>query len=227
MQTNAQAQMLTKMLTNTEYMSDPQRVERVVQRFLALRLGALMNPNTKRYLDYITDLVFYKEAIDKEKAQDMSYADFACLIHQVGGRQSYDGETYDSWHEQMVEYRFLAETILDISSCSIPARMFLELPLAAFYAYLYGVSHSYGLVQELNAIKGSQGYSPDYTIRDYLTENLNILEKSWVPVLALEDYAQRVRDAHQNVGRVLVQSFRLAFPDRFRLASVCRRFGTG
>lgn len=211
--------------TNAEYMSDKKRVGRTVQRFMAMTLKELSDINAK-CIDFINDEFMKNEWLSHEKTREMPYIEFACLIDQVGGNHSYDWPRHDSFSEQQFYYKCIAGVLLD-HKATIPVRMFTELPLKAFYEYLIGMADAEGQVRLQMAFKHIRKccqYGDDYTIKDFLTEKIRTINRAWTPIESIRMYEHTVRTAHQDIGRLLVNSFRFAFPDSFRVKDICDKY---
>ena len=209
--------------TNTEYMSDKARVERTVQRFMNITIQELGAVQSKKYIDFITDEIIPREGLSAEKAQNMSYIEFACLIYHVGGNHKYDWHDHDSLSEQMFYFRCIAGALLDGGKVSIPIKLFLSLPLIAFYTYMDRVSaEGKNLLVEYSRIKarcqnpGKEGY----TIRDFLLDKMGITNKAWIPINSLAEYESKIRTAYKDIGGLLVDSFHMAFPYRFHIKDI-------
>lgn len=207
--------------TNAEYMSDEKRVERTVQKFMKIKLKELRDIHAK-CIDFINEEIMQKEVLSLEKALDMSYIEFACLVDNVGGNHSYDWSNHNSFSEQQFYYKCITGALLD-SKATIPVRLFTALPLQAFYDYLIGMSDEEGRIRlqmELKHIRECCQYKEGYTIRDFLAEKIRALNKAWIPIEPIRIYEHTVRTAHQDIGRLLVNSFHLAFPDSFHVKDI-------
>ena len=209
---------------NTQYMSEPARAERAVRNFANVTLRELRNERTKKYMDYIMDTIRSKEYLVKEKVQDMTYMELACLIDSVGGNSDYDGFEYDSFDRRLGYYKLAAYTLMDKSMASIPVRMFLALPLKAFYGCLNSISPGNGLPAEFEAVRDCCDYTKDYTVKDFLAEKIGALNKAWAPVMSFEWYKDNVIQNHEDIGRLLIDSFHMAFPDSFHAESICKKY---
>lgn len=212
--------------TNTEYMSDTARVERVVQKFMNMTLKEFKTPQTEQYIDFVVEEIIRREDLSGKRVQDMSYIEFACLIDQVGGNSLYDWKDHDSWSEQLFYFMCVAAMLVNGSKDSIPVRLFTALPLKAFYTYMGSNKCSYGssLQSEFEHIAKCCQYNEDYTIMDFLSEKINVLNKAWKPIQSLEEYQQKMMAAHKDIGILLINSFRLAFPDRFHAEDIRDRY---
>lgn len=207
--------------TNAEYMSDKERVERTVQRFMQITLRELRDINVK-CIDFISKEIMQNEILSSEKTLDMPYIEFACLVDHVGGNKSYDWPNHDSFSERQFYYKCITVALLD-NKATIPVKMFTALPLNAFYDYLLSLCDDGGrshLQMELKHIRECCQYRKDYTIKDFLAEKLRTLNKAWLPVESIETYTDTIRTAHQDMGRLLVDSFHLAFPDSFHVKDI-------
>lgn len=212
--------------TNTEYMSDAARVERVVRKFMNMAIKEFRTPQTEQYIDYITFELIHREDLSEEKVQDMSYIELACMIDQFGGNPRHDWKDHDSWSEQLFCFICVANALINGSKDSIPVRLFMALPIKAFYAYMGSnrSSYRYSLQSELKHITECCQYNEDYTIMDFLSEKMTVTGKAWKPIHPLEEYRQKMIAAHKDIGSLLISSFRLAFPDRCHAEDIRDRY---
>lgn len=197
--------------TNTAYMSDPARAERTVRRFMKLTLREMKQMQTQNYVDYIMDKIAPAEDLSPETLEDMTYIELASLIAQVGGAACYDGYDYDSWSLQQSCYCYLAYILTDGKRRSITVRLFLALPLKAFYTCLESLFADGRMYEKFNYIRARCSYEDGYTIGDFLAEKLKKLSKAWLPIVPLDSYEDSVRAALGGIGRLLVDSFEAAF----------------
>lgn len=211
--------------TNAEYMSGQERVERTVQRFITTTLKELRDINAK-CIDFINEEVENNESLSHEKALNMPYIEFACLIDHVGGNHNYDWSNHNSFSERQFYYKCISGVLLD-NKATIPVRMFTALPLKAFYEYLISMADAEGQVHlqmQFKYIRQCCQYREDYTIKDFLAEKTKALNKVWTPIESIRIYEHTIRTAYQDIGRLLVNSFRYAFPDSFRAKDICDKY---
>ena len=208
--------------TNTQYMSDPARVERVIRRFMNITLQEMKRMQTRDYTGYITDKLTLTEGLSPEKLPNMSYVELACLIDSVGGKEQYGSLNYDSWAQQMTFYQCLAGILSTGNRRSIPVRLFMALPLQAFYAWLNRMCGRGSLT--FSALRSRCSYRNGYTIGDFLAEKIDRLNSPWRPVIPLSAYKTTITGAHKDIGIVLVKSFRMAFPRQFDAAEICSKY---
>lgn len=213
------------MQTNTEYMSNPARVERVVQGLMCMTLGQMSNARTDAFIEFAAAELIEKEHLSAERMQDMPYIEFACLIDSIGGNPKYDYPDHDSAREQLALYKMAASILMEMGKSSIPVRLFLALPLKAFYTYMDSASAQGGMMDEFEAVRNYDShYKEGCTINDFLSEKMGAARKSWIPITSMEDYKQSIVNAYKGMGSLLVDSFRRAFPNRFHAEEVCRRY---
>ena len=192
--------------TDTAYMSDPARAERTVRRFMNLTLREMKQMQDQDYVGYITDRLVSIEGLSPERLPDMPYIELACLIHNVGGQPRYDGYDYNSWDQQLVFYQCLAGILMDGNLYSIPVRLFMALPLKAFYA---GLNH---LMKYFGRIRRLCSYREGYTISDFLEEKTQKLTKAWQPTTPLDSYQKTIIHSLSSIGFLLVESFQTGLP---------------
>lgn len=211
--------------TNTEYMSDAARVERVVRKFMNMTVKELKKVQSKKFIDFITNEIIPKEGLSEEKVQHMSFMEFACLIDHVGGKPQYVWHNHDSLSERLFYYRCIAGALLEGSKASIPIKLFTALPLMAFYMYLDRVSvGEKDFREEYVYVKRHCSYREGYTIKDFLVEKITVINKAWVPIDSLAEYEDKMRTAYADLGRLLIDSFLMAFPDKFHPKDICQKY---
>lgn len=218
--------------TNYEYMSDEARVGRVIHKLMDVTLRELLDAHlqNKRYINYVVEDVVQAEGLSEEKVQDvMSYAEFACLIDHAGGNSDYDFPDYDSYAEQMIYFRNIAYVLLNGSKASIPVRLFLAVPLKAFYGYMCKAAVQKGMTAK--ALQDDflliQKNCDDWrtcTIEDFLWQKIDAAKKPWLPISSLEAYRESVETAHKDMGRLLVGSFHKVFPEKFWIGEIHKKY---
>lgn len=196
--------------TNTEYMSDKARAERVVRRFMDMTLSELAAAQNSKCIEFITEEMIPREGFSEEEIQDITYLEFVRLINGVGGNSDYDWYDHDSYAEQLTYYKMLARALLNAGKVSIPVRLFMALPLKAFYTCLNNMSNRKALLKQFEGIKGR--YSDNCTIEDFLSAEIYEGNKVWVTIMPIDDYKEQMKAAHIHMGNVLVDSFCTAFP---------------
>lgn len=197
--------------TNTEYMSDKARAERVIRKFMNMTLGKLVTTQNRKCMEFITEEMISREGLSEEEIQNMTYLEFVRLIDGVGGNSDYDWYNHDSYAEQLTYYKMLTNAILNSSKVSIPVRLFMALPLTAFYSCLSDISGKNALLRELTRIKSRCKCNDDYTVRDFLSDKLSEANKVWVTIVPIHEYEEKMKAAHIDMGKVLVDSFCTAF----------------
>lgn len=230
--------------TNREYMAEPARVERTLQRFTKMTLHELKAVQQKKrnYAEWCMDGAIAIENLDREKAETMSYMDIICFLHNIWGDDRYagirngDGTAYPSDLCQDFTYKMLARLLLDVQMKSVPIRLFMELPLKAFYGYLERISRDallsreyrmacdeYVKLKDLSTVELAGVY--EATIKDVLRLCNNVFCMAWIPTqMELENYSQSIMSAYRLVERLLVKSFRLAFPEQFCMDRIRTRY---
>lgn len=210
------------MITNTEYMSDPARAERTVRRFMDITLRELKRMQTRDYIGYITNKLVLTEGLSLKKLPDMSYAELACLIHHVGGKPQYDGYSHDSRAQQMAYYRCVADILQDGRRRSIPVRLFMALPMRAFYTCLKRVCKTGS--KSFDALLSLCSHKDGYTIGDFLAEKTRTLSKAWQPIMPLDAYERIIKDSYRDVGIVLIDCFCMVCPQQLHAEEICNKY---
>lgn len=230
--------------TNMEYMSEPTRVERTLQRLIKMTLHELkdMQQKNREYLGWCMDAVAVIENLDKEKAETMSYMDIICFLYNSSGDARYestrseDGTTCSGSDWQDFTFKMLAKFLLDAQTRNIPIRFFMSLPLKAFYGYLERISQDTFLPRECQAIcrqytelksllTTKMVEADEATIADVLTLCERIIDRAWSPTrMSLKSYGQYIVRAHCILGWLLARSFKLAFPQQFCIERIRKEY---
>lgn len=203
--------------TNTEYMSDKKRIDRTVWRFLDTTIKELESANerAKKCMEFITEVIVPREGLSKDRIQNMSYRELACVVSSVGGNEDYEWESHDSYSEMLLYYRMLANILLEGKKVSIPIKLFLAIPIEAFYEYMSDC-HKYNaraLKNDFLELKERcTNWKEGYTIGDFLNEKCEAAGKPWVLYTPIEKYTETIKLAHEDIGTLLVDSFSVAFP---------------
>ncbi len=88
---------ITMMMSNTEYMSDPARVERVVQKVLNLKLKDISEAGGKKQIDFVLEPVIKNEVLVSSMAMNMSFLEFACMVENIGESPDYVFNDHDRY----------------------------------------------------------------------------------------------------------------------------------
>lgn len=214
-----------KQLTNTEYMSSRDTLDYVMKKFtnMTIKDFEAFSPDGMELIDGV---IVEMNDLSEKKMQDMTYIEFAFLLHNVGKNTDYTTLEY-SRVIQMQIYFILARVMLDGNKQSIPIiRMFLAVPLKAFYEYMISLSgrRRGELRQEYYYMKKNFRNNSDYTIQDYIEAQVSESKSSWNLTTSLEEYGKRIEAAHKAMGRLLVRSFYLAFADEYSADDICRKY---
>lgn len=220
--------------TNKQYMSDEARIGRVARNLMDVEIKALKNPQNQKHIDHIVSDIIAVEDLPEQKLRDeMTYAELACLTGFIGGHPDYDNFFgNDSYLEQMLYFRNLAHiltTKANGSLAAIPAKMFLGIPLEAFYGYMVGAvpkgSPAYwSLKTDFSIIQKNCPHWGEYTIENFLWHRLNTARQEWLPIQPIERHRESVHAAYLDIGRLLVDSFHAVFPEKFQVNEIFRKY---
>lgn len=207
--------------SNTEYMSDMTRIERIIQKVTNITLKEL-NQNNIGWRNSISPVEFVATELFRdgypEKMQETTFLEFLHMVAKVGGNPMYDWDDHSSWSEQLFYYKCVALALTNASVVSVPIKMFLAIPLQAYYVYLERAAHGIKLKKQVrdnfSYIKNSCEYTKDYTIKDYISEKMDRLSEAWLPIEPLSDYKRKIETAHLDIGTLLVSSLCLSFPKK-------------
>lgn len=215
-------------------MSDEARIGRVVRNLMDVEIKVLKNPQNQKHIDHIVwDIVAVENLPEQKLRNEMTYAEFACFADFIGGHPDYDDFFEgDSYLEQMLYFRNLAHiltTKMNGNLSAIPAKMFLGIPLKAFYNYMIGAvpkrSTAYWWLKcDFSTIQKNCPRWEEYTIENFLWQRLNTTRMEWLPTQSIEEYQKTVQTAYQDIGRLLVNSFHNVFPKKFQINEIFRKY---
>lgn len=218
-------------------MAETYTTERIVQEFMDVTVKELRYRETTdkeygehlRYISFITDDIISGEHLSAEKIQDMTYIELVCLIDQAGSNPRYDRKDHDSISRQLFYYLTLARALIEAGVfyngwVSEPVERFSKLSLEKFYVYLDSVSDHEDLQAEFSYIKNCCEYRDYYTVGDFISEKSWKSRRAWNTIESLEEYGKKIIDAQKDIGRLLVDSLHLAFPDRFHVMDICNKY---
>lgn len=222
--------------TDYDYMSEPTRVKRVVQGFTEMTLHDFrtMQLKDRRFADFFSSVIIETENLS-EKAEHMKYTDIICLIENMTGNEAYggdmNGDPYTGDELQLFHYKSIQNLLLDVFTRCIPIRLFLALPVKAFYKCLWDISGrnilaiEYRSVRKLYTKLGGKEREDEITIKDVLDQCAAIYRKPWsIPFNSLERYKEDMLYAYNLTGKLLVKSFKEAFPEKFCVEEVRSKY---
>lgn len=221
-----------------EYYSDPKAVASAVHKFMNITVDEISNTKSVDHrLKVITAEIIVTEGLDKDMLGKMNYTDLIAML-EMSGDVKYEGE-YNS-HEictsevfNLFMYKHLLLIILEAANNAIPIRMFLELPLQAFFMYLESVLNKgvkeqsmvngYAAVtREMQRLHNSGFFCPpglgkeDISIKELLIKVRDKVTKAWEIVdMSINEYRQMMIDELLLAKRVLALTFMETFPERF------------
>ena len=221
-------------LTNTEYMSDPARADRVIRKFMNMTLRELGEACRRKDIYWIgsiaDDMIASAEDLSVEKTQDMTYLEFACLIEHMGENPGYDEREDNRRSMQQFFYKLAAQDLMEGNKTSIPIRLFMALPLKVFYASLAGYAEQNRVYTGIKTtgfygfVKDCSNYSGNCTIGDFLSRKIDATGKAWEPLDSLEKYEEEIRTAHADIGELLMGSFSRAFSSSLYVADILNKY---
>lgn len=217
--------------TNTEYMSDRDTLDYVINRFINMTVKELNDIDSNDMNNAEKEIIDLEE-LSETKMQDMKFIELAFLIHNVGGNSDYDNyysvDSCNSYILRMVLYRSFAKVLLAGDESSIPVRLFMAVPMEAFYRYLISISAGNDKKEELKReylhMRKYYNNNPDYTIKDFIMEQIHESSKAWNPMSSLRKYAGNIKVAYNDIGRLLVKSFCLAFSGQYSVENICYKY---
>lgn len=215
--------------TNTEYMSDGDTLDYVINKFINMTVKELNDIDSDDMNDTDREIIDMEE-LSETKMQDMTYIELAFLIHHVGGNDDYDNyyssKSCDSYSLRLVLYRCFARVLLTGDEVSIPVRLFMAIPLRAFYKYLISISSDKKneLRREFYYMRKFFYNDPDYTLQNFIKDRIRETNKAWNPVGSIEEYKRKIKAAYGDIGRLLVKSFCLAFSDQYNIENICCKY---
>lgn len=191
-------------MTNKEYMSDRERVFRVVDKFRRVALKEFRGGSdmSKKQYKYIADGFLSYEGIDPEKYDKLTYLDLVCLL-------DYMGDDDDRCDDYLLCMYCLASLVIEAEASLIPVRMFTALPICALARY----------AQEMDLYYYSSDLAAadvrDLTVKEYLAKKMDECRRVWLPGGSVGDYTKKIIKAHRDIGEILVGMFRIIYSMMF------------
>ncbi len=204
---------------NTQYMSNPLRVESVVTNFMNMTLRELKELQTALRSCYIDNILIGLGLTENgelyEEQLNMKYIELACLINN----------TYIvSEIDLMIYYLNMTYFLMDGEKVSMPVKMFMSIPLTSFYFYMDSISDKPGLLNQLKYITGHCEYNDGYTIENFIKEKFSKINQPWWIGIPIEEFRQSVRDSCMDIGKLLFDSFQEAFSKQYPICSVREKY---
>lgn len=204
---------------NTQYMSNPSRVESVITSFMNMTLRELLELDQATHNCYIDNILIglgLREDRELSKEQlDMKYIELACLLNR----------TYIvSEIEQMAYCQYMAYFLMSGEHKSISVKMFMAVPLRSFYFYLDSISDKPGLLKQFKYIIDHCAYSDSYTIGNFIKEKYAIINQPWWIGSSIEEYRESIANACMDIGKLLFDSFQEAFSKQYPICSVLEKY---
>lgn len=216
--------------TNTEYMSDKDTLDYVINRFINMTVKEFNDIDSNDMNDTDKEIIDMEE-LSEAKMQNMTYIELAFLIQHVGGNTDYDDyyseESCDSFSLCRLLCRCYAKVLLAGDESSIPVRLFLAIPLEAFFDYMISVSNDNNkkvLKMMFDYMKDHCAFYPDRTIKDFIKEKIRESNKAWSPGTSLDKYKNSINGAYGAIRQLLVTSFYIAFSDKYNVEDICRKY---
>lgn len=218
------------MQVNTEFYLPMAEAERIVQEFMNMTVRELKSVEDSKFINRIISDIISEEHLSADKVQDMTYMEMICLIDHVGGNARYDRGGYDSVTRQMLYCLNLARALMEAGTLlcgrqgSEAVNKFQNLPIEQFYAYIDSGTAGQDMSDELEYIRNCCEYQDYYSILDFLLEKSWKADRPWRMAESLEEFGERIRTFLKDIKRLLIDSFRMAFPDRFHVADICDKY---
>ncbi len=213
-----------------EYYSDPETVASAVHRFMNITVDEMNNTKiVNRNFRVMTSEILQREGVDTSLLDNMNYTDLITMLEMSKDSKytvkynKYSDEICTSEVYNLFIYKVLLLIILEAAKNAIPIRLFLELPLQAFYAYIENVKggkeqhNDYAVIgNEIERLHGE--FKKDISIKELLMKAREKVCKDWGIVdKPIDEYKQMVFDELMLVKRVLALTFMEVFPERFTL----------
>lgn len=212
-----------------EYYLPMTEAEHIVQEFMNVTVRELKSVKCSKFIDRIIDDIVSKERLPSEEVQDMTYMELVCLIDHVKESPQYGRSDHDSMTRQAYYYLNLARALIEAGTAlqgqgSKAVESFQKLPIEQFYAYLESANAGKDMSSEFTYIRNCCEYEDFYTILDFLMEKLWLSDRPWRMAEPLNEFGERIRNFSKDIGRLLVDSFHMAFPDRFHAVDICSKY---
>ena len=217
------------MQVSLEYYLPMTEVERIVQEFMNVTVGELKSVECSQFIDRIIGDIISIERLSAEKVQDMTYMELICLIDHVEQSPKYSRDDRGSVTKQMYYCLNLARALIDAGTMfhgwgSKVVERFQKLPIEQFYAYIDSIAVGKDMSAEFEYIRGCCEYEDYYSILDFFLEKSWRSDRPWRMAEPLEEFGDKIRNYSKDIGRILVDSFHMAFPDQFHVEDICSRY---
>ena len=216
------------MISNFEYMTDPKRIEKTINKMSNLTIQELcseLNPD-KNYLEVIMRMFESVKELDREQTYKMDYFDFLCLIDDIGGEKKYNSESLPSYAVQQTVNKMVVRSLLDLYNKNNTVRMFLSIPIGPFYEYLEKQHFDKKILIECEYATAPRSDVYKMTIRDYLDSNSRKISKfkGNNPEFHSSVERKNYSEALFYEERVLFGAFKMAYQERFCIADVIEKY---
>lgn len=217
------------MQTSLEYILTMTEVECIVQEFMNVTVKELKSVEDRKFINRVIDDIISKEHLSAEKVQDMTYMELICLIDHVGQSCKYGKNDRDSETRQMYYCLNLARALIEAGAMlhgqgSKAVERFQKLPIEQFYVYMDSIAAEKDMSAEFAYIRNCCEYQDYYSILDFFLEKLWLSDRPWRMAEPLEEFGDRIRSYSKDIGRLLIDSFHMAFPDRFHITDICGKY---
>ena len=217
------------MQINLEYLLSMEEVECIVQKFMDVTVKELQSVNCNQFIHCIIDDIISEEHLSAEKVQDMTYTELICLIDKVEDDSKYERDGQDSVTRHMFYCLNLARALIEAGALldgrgSEDVNRFQNLPIEQFFAYMDSIAVGKDMSAEFECIRNGCEYKDYYSILDFFLEKSWKSIKPWSMAEPLEEFGEGIKAVQKDIGRLLIDSFHMAFPDRFHVTDICNKY---
>ncbi len=221
-------------------LTDRNEIRKNLKILLNIPIGYFMGYGSvaKEAVDKIMRIPAEKEGIEDTPWERLTYLDLLCLIDNVKESEKYGdnsgelGFTYTNTEDYYWHLRLLYILIFQVWQDILRMRIFLETPLKCFYEALEDLTHTGKHLSEYREIIRAYMDLPmpetaedgEETVGNVLKQVGKIFDRGWCPTyMSITYYERMIKDAYDIAGRILVDSFKYAFPERFNVTDVCTK----
>ena len=217
------------MQMSLEYLLSMEEVGHIVQKFMDVTVKELQSVNCSQFINRIIDDIISQEHLSADKVQDMTYIELICLIDNVRGNSKYERDGQDSVTRQMFYCLNLAFSLIEAGALldgrgSEDVDRFQDLPIEQFYAYMDSIAVGKDMYAELECIRNGCEYEDYYSILDFFLEKSWKSRRPWSMAESLEEFGEGIKAVPKDIRRLLIDSFYMAFPDRFHVTDICNKY---
>ncbi len=235
-----------KTKTARQCLDDPEFAAKALRKAMGLTLQDItvcVKRRSPHLIDTFLECFVEVEGLDLQKMMQMDYLDLLCLIANIKDNDAYEGmynkdgdrlrEVFASEEEYLYRIDLLRILLMLLDKDNPFVHVLLNVPFANLCRELQRRVHTEEFMQCCKRLVDKAGRAEltedgfeNETIGRILNTGHEMLSKRWIPaVFAPGAYAERIRRMLRAIGDLLIEPFRLAYPERFHIEDVRDKFG--